>query len=160
MKASSSHGFSLVEIVVGSAIFLTVGVGVATAWQAYLKVVNISATRSQAALLTEEAAEALQFLRDGGWTANISGRTLGTQYHLSWNGTAYSLTTTPVPLQGGGYFRTIVFSAVNRDAFDSIVSSGGTLDPDTKRIAITITSPGSPDPIMQTEMLIHDVYNN
>ena len=162
MRSSPQKGgLSVVEIVIAAAIIITVVTAAGGAWQLYLRLSNTSIRQSQAAILTEEAAEALRVLRDENWTRNIATLTNGTLYQLSWNGGRYSLDTSQVLLQNQ-YVRTIALSAVNRDAttFD-IVSSGGTTDTNTKKVTISVFTEGATSsPIMQSEMLLHNVQNN
>ncbi|HTK33206.1 MAG TPA: hypothetical protein VL335_01515 [Candidatus Paceibacterota bacterium] len=159
----SSHryirGLSVVEIIVSAAIIATAVTGIAGAWQLYLKVANSSSRYAEAALLTEEADEALTIMRDTGWSTKISPLSLNTTYYLYWDGSTYSGTTTVQTIQNT-YVRTIVFSAVKRDSSDNI-STSGTTDANTRDVIITVFPSGNASTTLaRTEMLIHNVYNN
>jgi Tfp pilus assembly protein PilV len=162
-KKSHTKGFSIVEIVVGAAIVVTIVSGVAAAWQAYLKMSNTAARNAQSALLTQEAGEALRTMRDISWNTNIypMWNTAGTPYQLYWTGTQYQATTSDIVLQNQ-FIRTIVFATVNRDAITANISTtSGVIDNKTAQVAITIyPSSATTSPIMQSFMLLHNIYGN
>src|SRR6185369_9324074 len=124
-----------------------IAAGAAAAWQLYLRISNSSGRTVQAALLLDEGAEAVQLLRDSGWTANIAPLSLNTPYYLYWNGSAYATSTSPVVIQGS-YVRTITLAAVSRDASTyNIVSSGGTNDPNTRDVVVSVSLASSSSPV-------------
>ena len=156
---SRTRGFSIVEIIIGAAIVAVVVTGIASAWQVYEKLVGQSVRLAQADLLTEEGAEALQYFRDKGWTANIAPLSVNTAYYIIWTGSDYAATTTPTATNG--FARVLTLSTVYRDASYNIASSG-TADPDTLLATLTIypTSTATGTPAMQAQTLIHNVFNN
>lgn len=160
LKKDGRAGFSIVEIVIGAAIVALVVTAIATAWQFYTKLAGQSVRSTQAALLIEEGGEALQYMRDKGWTANIANLTNNTTYYLIWDGTDYKATTTPI-LINSAYSRTITFGAVQRDASYNIASSG-TVDTDTRTATLNIYAnlATTSTPILQAQMLIHNVFQN
>jgi len=153
-------GLSVVEIIVASAILLTLVTAIGGGWQLYLRVVRDGTNYTMASNLSEEGAEAIQLMRDGGWTSNIIPLSLGTEYDLYWNGSNYIATTTPQLLQSI-YRRTVTFSSVERDAWSNIVTSGGVLDADTRKVDIKIYLANSTSTILtQSQILIHNTYDN
>lgn len=154
-------GFSLTEIVIGAAIVALVVTAIASAWQFYVKLGGQSTRSTQAALLIEEGGEALQYMRDKGWAANIANLATGTPYYLIWNGTDYLTTTTPT-LTNSSYSRIVSFTAVQRDSSDNIVPSGGTVDHGTRLFTLNIYPNLSTTsaPILQAQMLLHNAYGN
>jgi Tfp pilus assembly protein PilE len=155
-----SKGISVLEIVIGTAIILILTTAIAGAWRSYIKMTRLANEKNQAAILTEEASEILQFLRDDSWTAKILPLSLNTTYYLVWNGTAYVSTTTASVIQSI-YKRTVTFSSVARNAQDTITTSGGTTDVNTRKVTILVTTSETPPEVrVQTEMLIHNVYGN
>ncbi len=152
-------GFSIIEIVVGSAIITVAGLAIILGTLSYIEISSKNSHNVQTALLFEETGEAIQFLRDSGWTSNIGNKTLNTAYYLSWSGSTYSLSTTP-NLYQNTYTRTVRFQSVERDGNDSITTSGSN-DPDTRLVEIDVSWPykGATTTI-STEMLIHNVYDN
>ncbi len=171
MKSSPSHerGFSIVEIVIAGAIIVTIVTGAAASWQAYLKISRSSGQNAEAALMTEEAAEAIHLLRDQSWSTNIAPLLVDQPstvppYQLSWTGTAYQLGTAQVSLQTN-YVRTLTFSSISRDNTTKNIVTNGTagsaVDPDTRKVTVTVFLAGSTStPLMQSDMLIHNTYAN
>ncbi len=157
--SNHSRGISVVEIVVAAAIIATVVTGIAGAWQLYIKVSNKSILYAQSAALVEEGGEVLNILRDTSWTTKISPLFVNTTYYLYWSGTAYSATTT-LQTTSNGLVRTIVFQTIARDGSDNI-SSSGTVDANTRKALITVFASSTPSLILaQSEMLLHNVFNN
>jgi type II secretory pathway pseudopilin PulG len=160
MKISFHKGMSIVEIVVAAGIIATSVLGIVGAIQVYLKIVYSNTRETQAVLLLDETAEALQYLRDTSYSANFASTTASTTYTLYWNGTGYQLATSTISLPYG-MSRTISFDSVRRDGSDQIVSSGGTLDPNTKKVTINIAWPyKNATTTISSEMLIHNIYAN
>ena len=159
MPLSGKNGFSIVEVVVCAAIIAVVVTGVSSAWAFYLKLTGESTRLAQAALLMEEGGEALSYLRDKGWDANIGALTVGTTYYLVWNGTDFVTTTSQTAINNQ-FFRKVIFSSVMRDASANIAGAG-TVDPDTRlaTIGVYATSTAA-TPILEAQMLIHDVFAN
>jgi prepilin-type N-terminal cleavage/methylation domain-containing protein len=156
----TSKGFSLVEIIVAAAIVASVVTAVTGAMQSYFTAITANSQYAQAALLTEEGAEAIRIFRDTGWTNNIAPLSLNTPYYLYWNGTGYATSTSPVVIQNG-FTRTFVMQSVARDSNDNISPSGGTTDTKTRDVTITVyASTTPPKTLSQTHMLIHNVFNN
>lgn len=155
------RGFSVAEIVIGAAIVAVAVTAVSSAWVFYSKLSGESTRTNQGALLLEEGNEALQYMRDKGWTANIANLSLNTTYYLVWNGSDYEATTTAT-LINSSYTRTISFTPVRRDSSDNIVSSGGTIDTGTRLATINIypqnatTGPA----ILQGQTLVHNIFSN
>ena len=89
-------GFSVVEIIIASAIVTLVGVAITSSLLAYINISMKNSRNVQTALLFEETAEALQFMRDQSWSANIAPLTKETPYYLVWNGNSFVSTTTAI----------------------------------------------------------------
>ncbi|MBI2405011.1 hypothetical protein HYV22_02425 [Candidatus Gottesmanbacteria bacterium] len=89
--------------------------------------------RADAVAILVEAREAVRIVRDRGWTEFAVNGTfhpvvLGSTWVLSAGGETVS-----------GFTRSIAISDVLRDANGVIVSSGGSVDPSTKQVAITVS---------------------
>ncbi|MEN9912620.1 MAG: hypothetical protein RLY66_28 [Candidatus Parcubacteria bacterium] len=157
---SLSQGFGVIEIIVAAAIFITITAVAASTWQLYIRIANASTNRAQAAMLIEEASEALQILRDTSWNGTIALTTLNTPYDVVWNGSTYSLATPPATIQGR-FTRSIVMSQVLRDGITGDISTSGSVDPKTRKVVITIsTLEATPTLSIESEMLIHNTYGN
>ncbi len=136
-KSKKQLGFFLIEVVIASALAGGILISLLGLVQSTVDISKRSLERTQAGYLLEEGAEAVKTVRDAGW-ANISTLTNGTTYYISWNGSVWSLSTTPSTVDS--FTRTIVFEAVSRDGSDDIVSSGGTYDDvRTRKVTVSIT---------------------
>lgn len=93
--------------------------------------------RFEAVNLLKETTEAVRTVRESGWD-NINDN--GT-YYPRISGSTWVLTsiTPPGELTSNGFYRLITISDVRRDATGAIVSSGGTIDPSTKKVDTTIS---------------------
>lgn len=139
VPSRNHHGFGLVETIVGAAIislvlFALVGIG-----QFAFRVVDESNLRLRAAFLAEEGMEVARTLRDTSWSANISPLALGTDYYPVFSGGVWQLSSAAVAPIDGVFDRRVVFSAVYRDSSDAITTTGGTLDPNTKKVRVTVS---------------------
>lgn len=134
---STSKGFGLVEIIIGSAILTVSLIAISTYFQKSLQLNQDSGKMTQASFLLEEGVEVVKFFRDTSWV-NISGLTPGSNYYLKFDGTKWS-TTSPSVFVDGVFERKFVIDNVSRDANDDIVSSGGTNDADTKKATISVS---------------------
>ncbi|MEY4440793.1 MAG: hypothetical protein RLY49_419 [Candidatus Parcubacteria bacterium] len=160
MKNSFIKGISIVEIVIAAGIIAVSVTGIVGAIQIYLKIVHQNAREAQAVLVLDETAEALQYLRDEGYSTNIESNPLNTEFSIFWNGSGYELGTSTITLSYE-MTRTIQFEEVRRDGNDEIVSSGGVVDPDTRKAVITIEWPyQGQTKTISSEMLIHNTYEN
>lgn len=160
MKNSFIKGISIVEIVIAAGIIAISVTGVVAAIQIYLKIVYQNTRESQAVLLLDETAEALQYLRDASYQTNIADIPTGTPYTVFWDSTIYKLATSTITLQYD-MTRTVTFEDVYRDGSDQITVGGGTEDVDTKKATITIAWPYKEETkTLTSELLIHNMYEN
>ncbi len=133
-----NRGASLVEVIIGSAILTIVFISLGGAAQYLLRFSQDANTRIRSAFLASEGIEVARLLRDQSWNTAIAPLSVGTPYYLEFSGTAWRATTTPV-IVDGVFARTFVLNQVSRDAFDDIVSSGGTNDTDARKVTVTVT---------------------
>lgn len=103
------------------------------------RVVDESNLKLRAAFLAEEGLEAVRILRDTSFTANIAPLNLAQDYYLTFTAGAWQLGATPAPLVDNIFDRRVVLSAVYRDSSDAITTTGGTLDPNTKKITVQVS---------------------
>lgn len=131
---STQKAFGLVEAVISISIIAAFIVTMSSVNALYATTSLQNDSRIQSAFLTEEGIEAVRFMRDSSWSTNIEPLSNNTEYYLSFDGSAWEATTTPIsPL---GFTRTIMFETVNRDGNADITSSGGTLDINTKQLTV------------------------
>lgn len=139
---SSSKGFSLIEVVIGTALILLSLTGLVAGYSFYLKAGLRNTDNLKAAFLLQEGVEAATLVRDSGWST-LSSLTVGTPYYLSWNGTTF-VATTSAALVDNAFTRTFTLDAVyRRDSDKDIVASSSpdakTLDVNTKKLTVRIS---------------------
>lgn len=156
-----TSGFSIVEMSVAFAIFITVVTAAASAFQIHLKLHNSNSIKTRAALIIDEGFEAMKILRDISWKSNMADLENETDYYLFWNGTTYATSTTVTEFSNDLVFRFRV-SYVHRDSSSgNIVSTGGYHDTGTLKITYTVAPlSDSSKTILATDVLIHDIFNN
>lgn len=160
MKNSFIKGISIIEIIIAAGIISISVVGIVGTIQIYLKIVHQNTRESQAVLLLDETAEALQYLRDMSYQTNVEDIPNGTPYTVLWNGSVYELATSTIVLPYN-MTRKVTFEDVYRDGSDQIVISGGTQDEDTKKAIITIEWPYKEETkTLTSELLLHNMYEN
>lgn len=137
-RKNYQRGATLVEAVVAVSVFLVVVLSLSGVITFSMKAVLENATKVQAGFLAEEGLEAVRLMRDAGWTANIAGQSSGTPFYLEFNGAAWTATETSTTIEGI-FERQVVFADVYRDFSQNIVSSGGTLDPNIRKVTVEVS---------------------
>lgn len=130
-------GFTLIEVVLGVGILTMFFLANALYYEQARRVSEQTTRRIQSGFLLEEGVEAVKLMRDAGWSARVATLTNGTRYYLHWDGSAWLATTTPEQIENI-FTRFFVLSPVERDAGDNIVSSGGVLDPGSRKAVVTV----------------------
>jgi len=148
---SKSKGFSLVELVMAIAIFMIYAGGLTIAATGSHLTRLENAKFVQANFYFEEAWEAIKTIRNNNWSAITNG-----SHGLSSSGGSWTFS-------GGfdtydGFSRLVTVSDVRRGPSGDIVLSGGTVDPDTKLIAIEVT--WSPVPTKNLSMNAQSYLTN
>ncbi len=131
-------GFGMVEIIIASAIMGAVIVSVISVYHSLAEISLQNTPHVQAAFLLEEGVEVVKVIRDTSWSG-IASSTVGTVYQFRWNQSNSTWTTTTTPQVVDIFTRTVIFSNVNRDADFNIVSTGGTLDANTRKATIQVS---------------------
>ena len=132
-----SSGFSLVEVLV--MVFIAT-FSIFAVWKIYVLYIKISLSNPatfQASFLAEEGIEAVKFMRDSGWSTNISTLSADASYTLTFNGITWGVTTTPAFI-ANQFDRRLSVSDVYRDISGNIAESG-TSDPNTKKVLVTVS---------------------
>jgi type II secretory pathway pseudopilin PulG len=140
-KYNNKKGVSVIEILVVIAIIGITLVSILGMATFSLKISTSIKETTQAKDIAQETIEAVRNFRDGtAWgTDGLGTLTAGIAYHPEKSG------DTPPKwqlVQGeetvNSFTRKVVFENVQRDGNDNIVESGGTNDPNTKKVAITV----------------------
>ena len=141
LKKISKRGVSMVEVLIASAIIMTSVVSILGVYSGLTTISLRNTSKVQAGMLLDEGAEALRFMRDVSWSANIAPLTASTTYWLYWDYSTstygWRATTTQVIIDDQ-FNRSFVLTPVYRDATTfNIVQSGGTVDTGTRKAIIT-----------------------
>jgi type II secretory pathway pseudopilin PulG len=132
-----SKGTFLVEVVIVVSIITLMLLATMQITALSTRISRRALAETQVAFLAEEGADVVRLIRDAGWNS-FSALTTGTPYYLVHGVGGWTLTTSPT-LVDSMFTRSVVFSTVNRDGNDDIVTSGGTLDSGTRKVTVTIS---------------------
>ncbi len=141
-----NRGQSIVELLVAIAVAAVVIPGIAAGLFAARQGKAQEQQRLEAVALVHEAHEAVRVARESSWV------------NVATNGTYHPVISTPTWALGNGadvvngYTRSITIDAVYRNASGTIVLTGGTLDPSTKKVTI-IVAWGTPLPTSVSEVM-------
>ena len=159
-------GFGLLEIVIAVSIISATIFSLSFVFIIANKLEGESLNKIRANFLAEEGLEALRFLRDKGWSGNLSALAPGTTYYLSFNAASsvWSISTSDPGLIDNLFSRKVTVENVYRNSADDIVSSGGILDPDTKKFNVSVEWQGrsgsAPTPAVNISTYLSDVFDN
>lgn len=129
-KKNLNLGLTLVEVLIATSIILVFLLALLGAHNLYIKTALSSGEVIKAAELAEESLEVMRFLRNSSWDTNIAPLSLDTNYYLVLGAGNWNVSTTNIFVDNL-FERKVRLSAVSRDVNGDIVSSGGTLDPNT-----------------------------
>ena len=132
----------LVEIIIATAIVLSICVTLITISLTYYQTAQSNIQSVKATYLIEEGLEVVNFLKTANWDGNIGSLTVGTDYYLAWSTTTRVWATSTTPNTIDNYNRKFKVEDVNRDGNDDIASSGFN-DPKTKKVTVTVAWPSS-----------------
>lgn len=131
---NKKYGMSLVEVVIAAAIILLISAALVAGNLAYIKTASINLKTTKAIYLLEEGVEVVNYLKNQSWN-NLGS--VGTNYFLFWTGSAWVATTSPIVIDQL-YTRKFLTETVNRDVNQDIVTVGGTLDINTRKLTVTV----------------------
>ena len=135
-----NKGFGLVEVVIASAIISVSIFSLSAVSVIGNRLQSQSLEKTRANFLSEEGLEAMRFLRDKSWNTNLANLSIGTNYYISFASSTsqWSIGSTTPPYIDSFFDRKIMVENVFRDSNDNIVLSGGTQDPDTKKVTVAV----------------------
>jgi hypothetical protein len=137
----SKLGFGLVEIVIASAIISVSIFSLSAVAVISSQLQSQSLEKIRANFLAGEGIEAMRFLRDKSWDSSLALLNPGNNYYLSFASSTsnWSVGLVAVPFLDSFFERKITIENVLRDSNDDIVISGGTSDPDSKKVTVTVS---------------------
>lgn len=124
-----------------------------------MKAATDRSEKARALAIAQEGIEAVRTIRDAGWISNIESLSFGSTYYVATSSNQWVLTGTNPGLIANTYTRTTVIDAVSRDINDDIVAMGGTDDPGTKKVTMTVTW-GNPIKTVQLITYITNILKN
>jgi hypothetical protein len=131
-------GIGVVESIVAISIISFSLLGIIAAYNFFISAAMTHGDTVKAVFLAEEGQEVVRLMRDQGW-ANIEVLDLDVDHFFEFDETAvsWSLVTEPNVIDEI-FGRSVVFEAVSRDANDKIVLSGGVVDPDIRKVTVSV----------------------
>ena len=137
----SKLGFGLVEVVIASAIISVSIFSLSAVAVIGSQLQRQSLEKIRANFLAEEGVEVMRFLRDKSWSSNLASLSPNTNYYVKFSTSTsqWSISTDFTPYIDSLFIRTVTIDNVSRDSNDSITLSGGTNDPDSKKVTVTIS---------------------
>jgi hypothetical protein len=132
----ANSGQSVVEVVVAVSIFLIIaGASVITILGSFLSS-KLAEGETTASLYAIEGQNAVVSIRNQSWS-NLGNLTDG-DYGLTETGGIWAFNASSDSL-AGGYDRVTHISSVERNASGDIVDTGGTIDPNTKKVTTIVS---------------------
>ncbi len=138
----NNEAFSLVEILISAFIISMAAVAILNAYGYLIRTELASAKYLKASYLLDEGVEAVRYMRNKSWSANILPLSTTTNYYLYASTSAGTLdwrATTTRQLYDNFFERKLNFSGVYRDGSQNIVLSGGTLDTNITKLTVSVS---------------------
>lgn len=160
MLNSSTRGFGLIEMIIGSAVLSVALLGISNFFQSTLRTSGITQSLVQGDYLLEEGMETMKLFRDISYTDYFKNMSTTTTYYLVWNGTTWATTTTNTFIDGK-FERKFTLADVNRDA-NSDIATSGTYDPDIKLVTMSVSwnNPVSGTTTRAIKAYVLNIFNN
>lgn len=140
-KNKKNIGMTVIEVLIACSIISISIFALMKTAEKGLRLSSYALSKSQASFLLEEGAEAVKSIRDNDWTT-ISNLNLDTPYYLYFDTNTKKWTMdNNITSIDGIFSRIVTISSVGRNGDDDIVDTGGTLDPGTKKVTVTVSWP-------------------
>jgi hypothetical protein len=155
-----SKGMSLAEVVIAATVITVFMAALVGLYNFHMRVIFGSARQVKATFLAEEGLEAIKYLRNLSWSTYIAQTPVDTDLFIAWHNGKWTTTTDNIYIDGL-FERKIVLSPVERNAQSNIVSSNGTLDPNVKKLTVTISwSDGAATTTRSVSTYITNLFDN
>jgi len=148
----NTRGFGIVEVIVAVALFVTIAVSGIASVVGSFTTNRLGEEQTEATAYAQQGLEAARSIKNQGWdtpflaTPCESGCGISTSGSWAWLGTNNT---------SGKYTRTVTVSEVSRLGNGDIADTGGTLDPETKKVTAEVTWSFSP---LRTNVVILSTY--
>lgn len=144
---NKNKGFSLVELIVAIGIFSILASGVTyVVTNSYNNFYGVG-DKQKIAEFAQEGLEAVRKIKDDSWTYFVAN--VGSNKGVSKNATGSWQFSGSSDISGD-LTRVIYIANVSRDSQSNIVESGGTDDPLTKKVTVTVSGAGISDYVIST----------
>lgn len=130
-------GFSLVEILVCIGVFAAIVFAAVGVFIISQELVQIARTKTKGVYHLKDYVEKIKNTKRFDWSTLVNGRYLYVDNAGNWE-----LQTTTTGEVVGAYTRYVDITSGRRDVTGTLVPSGGTVDPSTKLITITVSWTG------------------
>lgn len=147
------RGFSLIELIVAISVFSVLIAGVTFLVGGPF---SGSSNNREAERFAREALGAVDIIKERSWT-QIDGNSDGTDKKVNRDSNGDWVISSGTETRGS-FTRAIKITSVERDSSGVIVASGGTNDPSTKKIAVTISASGVADYVLETYVTNWESY--
>lgn len=124
-------GFTIIEILVAIVILGFVSASFVALFNFSLRANSQNEKNLMALNLAKENLEIIRALHNESWNY-LAGLAMGANYHIVKNGDQWALSQGAESIST--FNRRVIIDNVYRDINDNIITSGGVLDPDTKKI--------------------------
>ncbi len=146
-KIKKIQGFSLVELIVAIGIFSVLASGVTyVVTNSYSNFYGVG-DKQKIAEFAQEGLEAARKIKDDSWSYFIAN--VGSNKGVSKNASGVWEFSGSSNISGD-LTRVILLSNVSRDSQSNIIESGGTDDPLTKKVTVTVSGTGISDYVIST----------
>jgi len=146
-------GTSVIEILVAIGIFVIISTAALSAMIGATNLGRLTKEQLQATQLAQQGFEATVSIKNNDWNSLVVG-----SHGLNLVNNSWIFTGTSDLDPTSKFTRTIVIDQVNRDSNHIIITSGGTLDPETKKITVNVSwqpSPTRNNNVTYTSYLTH-----
>ncbi|QQR77240.1 MAG: hypothetical protein IPJ67_03785 [Candidatus Moraniibacteriota bacterium] len=139
VQARACRGFSVVEVLLGAALFAVFASGAIALLLQGLQADRLAEEESVASNYASEGLEALRSMKNQSFASLTTTASSGIDRVGSGGVWAFSGASTSY----GKYVRTVSVAPVSRDGNGNVVASGGTNDPLSRKVTSTVTWPVS-----------------
>ena len=129
-----NKGQSLIEVIVAVSIFIIIATTGAVAVLGSFSTTRQGKEQTQATFLAREGIEAVDSIRNQSWNFLVNGA-----HGLSNSSGLWSFSGSSDKDPSGKFSRVVTISDIQRNGDGDVVSSGGTVDPNTKAVRVIVT---------------------
>lgn len=156
-SARLTKGVTVVEVLIGIAIFTVVTAMVTSTLATYFSTSGAAVEEIKAVHLVREGHELVRFARDEAWS-NVSLESIDTARYIDISGSSITFSGTPEIIDTD-FTRTVYFRNVYRDGDDDIVDSsvsGASVDSGSRYVDVSVSWDAE---TVTTRSLLTNIFN-